>query len=223
MTADILQGSPEWFAARCGKVTASRVSDVVARTKTGWGASRANYMAELVAERLTGTVAEGYTSPAMQWGTDTEAEARRAYEFYRDVDVVAAGFILHPTIEHSGASPDGLVGATVTGGNAGLVEIKCPNTATHIDTLLSAAVPQKYATQMQWQMACTGREWCDFVSFDPRMPEAMRLFVKRVQRDGEAIAELEKLVTAFLEELDAKVAALRTAYELPLEAKYLMA
>ena len=217
MTADILQGSPEWFAARCGKVTASRVSDVVARTKTGWGASRANYMAELVAERLTGAVAEGYTSPAMQWGTDTEAEARRAYEFYRDVDVVAAGFILHPRIGQSGASPDGLVS------DDGLVEIKCPNTATHIDTLLSATVPQKYATQMQWQMACTGREWCDFVSFDPRMPEAMRLFVKRVQRDGEAIAELEKLVTAFLEELDAKVAALRTAYELPLEAKYLMA
>lgn len=217
MSADIIQGSPEWFAIRCGKVTASRVADVVARTKTGWGASRANYMAELVAERLTGAVAEGYTSPAMQWGTDTEAEARRAYEFYRDVDVVAAGFILHPRIGQSGASPDGLVS------DDGLVEIKCPNTATHIDTLLSATVPSKYATQMQWQMACTGRRWCDFVSFDPRMPEAMRLFVRRVQWDSEAIADLEKLVTAFLEELDAKVAALRTAYELPLEAKYLMA
>jgi putative phage-type endonuclease len=217
MSADIIQGSPEWFAIRCGKVTASRVADVVARTKTGWGASRTNYMAELVAERLTGAVAEGYTSPAMQWGTDTEAEARRAYEFYRDVDVVAAGFILHPRIGQSGASPDGLVS------DDGLVEIKCPNTATHIDTLLSATVPGKYATQMQWQMACTGRRWCDFVSFDPRMPEAMRLFVRRVQWDSEAIAELEKLVTAFLEELDAKVAALRTAYELPLEARYLAA
>lgn len=217
MSADIIQGSAEWFAIRCGKVTASRVADVVARTKTGWGASRTNYMAELVAERLTGAAVEGYTSPAMQWGTDTEAEARRAYEFYRDVDVVAAGFILHPHVEHSGASPDGLVEP------GGLVEIKCPNTATHIDTLLSAAVPGKYATQMQWQMACTGRQWCDFVSFDPRMPEAMRLFVRRMRRDNEAIAELEKLVTAFLEELDAKVAALRTAYELPLEARYLAA
>lgn len=217
MTAEIIQGSPEWFAIRCGKVTASRVSDVVARTKTGWGASRANYMAELVAERLTGAVAEGYTSPAMQWGLETEAEARRAYEFYRDVDVVAVGFILHPHVEHSGASPDGLVEP------GGLVEIKCPNTATHIDTLLSATVPAKYVTQMQWQMACTGRQWCDFVSFDPRMPEAMRLFVRRVQRDNEAIADLEKHVVAFLEELDAKVAALRTAYELPLEARYLAA
>lgn len=217
MTADILQGSPEWFAIRCGKVTASRVSAVVARTKTGWGASRANYMAELVAERLTGAVAEGYSNAAMQWGTDMEPEARRAYEFYRDVDVVQVGFVVHPRIEQSGASPDGIVS------DDGLVEIKCPNTATHIDTLLSATVPGKYATQMQWQMACTGRRWCDFVSFDPRMPEAMQLFVKRVQRDDEAIAELEKLVTAFLEELDAKVAALRTAYELPLEARYLAA
>lgn len=217
MTADIIQGSPEWFAIRCGKVTASRVADVVARTKTGWGASRANYMAELVAERLTGAVAESYSNAAMQWGTDTEPEARRAYEFYRDVDVAQVGFIVHPHIEQSGASPDGLVEP------GGLVEIKCPNTATHIDTLLSATVPGKYATQMQWQMACTGRQWCDFVSFDPRMPEAMRLFVRRVQRDNEAIAELEKLVTAFLEELDAKVAALRTAYELPLEARYLAA
>lgn len=217
MTADIIQGSPEWFAIRCGKVTASRVADVVARTKTGWGASRANYMAELVAERLTGTRQEGYSNAAMQWGTDMEPEARRTYEFYRDVDVVQAGFIVHPRIETSGASPDGLVEPS------GLVEIKSPNTATHIDTLLAATVPAKYVTQMQWQMACTGRQWCDFVSFDPRMPEAMRLFVKRVQRDDEAIAELEKHVVAFLEELDAKVAALRTAYELPLEAKYMMA
>lgn len=213
----IPQGTDAWRQQRLGKVTASRVADVIARTKSGWGASRANYAAELVAERLTGAAVEGYTSPAMQWGSDTEAEARRAYEFYRDVDVVAAGFILHPHIEQSGASPDGLVEP------GGLVEIKCPNTATHIDTLLSATVPGKYVTQMQWQMACTGRQWCDFVSFDPRMPEAMRLFVKRVQRDDEAIAELEKHVVAFLEELDAKVAALRTAYELPLEARYMMA
>lgn len=217
MTADIIQGSPEWFAIRCGKVTASRVADVVARTKTGWGASRANYMIELVAERLTGEPTKGHVSRAMQWGSDTEVEARRAYEFYRDADVVATGFVPHPHVEHSGASPDGLVG------DDGLVEIKCPNVATHIDTLLSATVPDEYVTQMYWQMACTGRQWCDFVSFDPRMPEAMRLFVRRVQRDGLAIAQLEKLVTAFLDELDAKVAALRTAYELPLEARYLAA
>lgn len=204
----ITQGTAEWFAQRVGKVTASRVADVVARTKSGWGASRANYMGELIAERLTGVPAPSFSNAAMQWGTETEPKARVAYEFLRDCDVTQVGFIDHPTIAMSGASPDGLVG------DSGLVEIKCPNTSTHIDTLLSGAVPEKYEMQMLWQMACTGREWCDFVSFDPRMPPAMQLFVRRVERDDKALAELEKNVTQFLADLDAKVAALRTAYEL---------
>lgn len=210
---EIVQGSPEWFAARLGKVTASRVADVVARTKTGYGATRANYMAELIAERLTQTQAERFTNAAMQWGTDKEPEARAAYVFMRDLDVTEVGFVAHPSIDMSGASPDGLVG------DDGLVEIKCPNTATHLDTLLERAVPAKYVTQMQWQMACTGRAWCDFVSFDPRMPEGrMRLFVQRVYRDAARVAELETEVAAFLAELDTKVSALRALYDLPVAA-----
>lgn len=196
------QGSQEWLAARLGKVTASRVADVIARTKSGWGASRANYMADLVAERLTGVPADRYTNAAMQWGIDTEPEARAAYQFDIGALVAPAGFIPHPTIPMSGASPDGLVGTD------GLVEIKAPLTATHIETLLGQAVPAKYVTQMQWQMACTGRQWCDFVSYDPRMPEEMRLWVRRVPRDIAMIRELEGHITAFLAELDEKVAAL---------------
>lgn len=205
--ADILQGSPEWFAIRVGKVTASRVADVVAKTKTGWSASRANYMAQLIAERLTGDPAETFTNGAMQWGTDTEPQARRAYAFYTDATVTEVGFVRHPTIGNSGASPDGLVG------DDGLVEIKCPNTATHLDTLLGQTVPAKYVTQIQWQIACTGRAWCDFVSFDPRLPEAMSLFVQRVPRDDAMIAELEAQVVEFLSELDAKMSALRAKYD----------
>lgn len=203
----IVQGSPEWFDVRRGKVTASRVPDLVARTKSGWGASRVNYMAELIAERLTGTSAASYTNAAMQWGTEMEPEARAAYEFRHDCDVAEIGFVEHPEILMSGASPDGLVG------DDGLVEIKCPNTATHIDTLMGQAVPSKYIIQMQWQMACTGRKWCDFASFDPRMPESMRLFVKRVTRDEHEIMSLEKEVKLFLIELDAKVATLKREYE----------
>lgn len=201
------QGSPEWMAERCGKVTASRVADVVARTKSGWGASRANYAAELIAERLTGVKTESYTNAAMQHGIDTEPQARFSYEFYADVSVVQVGFVPHHAINMAGASPDGLVG------DDGLVEIKCPSTATHIDTLLDGKVPAKYVTQMQWQMACTGRQWCDFVSFDPRLPESMRLFIKRVERNDKLISELESAVSMFLKEIDTKVSVLRSTYE----------
>jgi len=207
----IVQGSPEWFSIRCGKVTASRVADVIAKTKTGPSASRTNYMAQLIAERLTGTTAESFTNAAMQHGTDTEPQARMAYEFYQDVTVVETGFVLHRTIGMTGASPDGLVG------DDGLVEIKAPNTATHIDTLLGATVPGKYVTQILWQLACTGRTWCDFVSFDPRLPESMRMFVQRVHRDDARIAELESEVITFLAELSAKERELRKRYEAPVE------
>lgn len=204
------QGSPEWFQARCGRVTASRVADIVARTKSGYSASRANYMAQLVAERLTNTVADSYSNAAMQWGTDTEPEARRAYEFFRDTEVEEVGFIRHPHIADCGASPDGF------SGNVGMLEIKCPQTATHISTLLNEKIDGKYITQMQWQMACAERQWCDFVSYDPRLPGNMQLFVDRVFRDDDRIAELEKEVTAFLEELDDTVSALRDKYENPI-------
>lgn len=204
---DIVQGSPEWHSLRVGKVTASRVADVVARTKSGWSASRANYMAELVVERLTGQPAESFTTPAMQWGIDTEAEARLAYEVFTNATVYPAGFVPHHSIANCGASPDGFVGED------GLVELKCPNTATHIDTLLGQTVPAKYVTQMLWQMACTGRQWCDFVSFDPRLPDSMQLYIERVKRDDDRIKELERDVADFLNELEMKVAALRQKYE----------
>ncbi|KKK96938.1 hypothetical protein LCGC14_2657760 [marine sediment metagenome] len=202
-TVDLIQGTEEWLQARLGKATASRIADVMAKTKTGWGAGRKNYMAELVAERLTGAAAERFTNAAMKWGSDAEPHARAAYEFYRDAEVVEVGFVGHPTITMAGASPDGLVG------DEGLMEIKCPNTATHIDTLTGKNVEGKYVTQMQFQMACTGRIWCDWVSFDPRLPEDLRLFVKRVHADVERIAELENAVVAFLSELDDMIAALR--------------
>ena len=202
----IIQGSPEWFAARVGKITASRVVDVMARTKTGWGASRANYAAELIAERLTGNSAPGFTNDAMRWGTDTEPYARLEYSRRFDVSVYEIGFVDHPEVAMSGASPDGLVGSD------GLIEIKCPNTATHLDTLLSGNVPGKYLTQMQFQMACTGRSWNDFVSFDPRLPENMQLFVQRVPRDVGLILDLETEVSAFHDEIEAKLSDLRRIY-----------
>jgi putative phage-type endonuclease len=203
---EVIQGSDEWKAIRCGKVTASRVADIVAKTKTGYSASRANYMAQLITERLTGTVAESFTNAAMQHGTETEPEARSAYEFYQGVSVAQIAFAPHPTIDQAGASPDGLIDGD------GLVEIKCPQSATHLETLLGQAVPGKYETQIQFQLACTGRQWCDFVSYDPRMPENMRLFIKRVPRDSARIAELESEIVRFLKELDAKISELTSIY-----------
>lgn len=202
MTADLIQGSPEWIAARVGKVTASRIADLMAKTKNGYGASRANYMAELIAERLTGQPADRYTNAAMQWGTETEPQARAAYEFHCDVQVVEVGLVPHPHIEDAAASPDGLVCQD------GLIEIKCPNTATHIDTLLSQTIPDKYIKQMQFQLACTARDWCDFVSFDPRMPEHLRFFRERIERDDRVIGEIEDEVRKFLSDLEEKQAAL---------------
>jgi putative phage-type endonuclease len=204
---EIVQGSPEWIAIRLGRVTASRVADVVARTKSGWGASRANYMAELIAERLTGVAAEAYVNGTMQWGIAQEADARAAYEWLKQTPVQEVGFVPHPTIAMSGASPDGLIADGLLG-DQGLVELKCPQTATHIETLLGQKVPEKYITQMQWQMACCERAFCDYVSYDPRLPEPMRLFVRRIPRDNARIAELEKDVVAFLQELDDKLGAL---------------
>jgi putative phage-type endonuclease len=197
--SDIEQGSPEWFAQRCGKATASRISDIVAKTKTGYSTSRANYMAQLVVERMTQTVAESYSNSAMEWGVENEEFARAAYEAKTGNVVDQVGAIDHPRIAMSAASPDGLVG------DDGCLEIKCPNTATHIETLLGEAPAKKYYDQMQWQMACTNRSWCDFVSFDPRMPSHLQLFVKRIERSDLYIAELEKEVVQFLMEVEDKV------------------
>jgi putative phage-type endonuclease len=201
------QRSPEWFAERCGKVTASCIHKVMAKLKDGKaGADRTNYHAQLVAERLTGTPADSFSNAAMQWGTDTEPQARAAYEFKHGLDVVETGFHPHPIIGQSGASPDGLVG------DKGLVEIKCPNTATHIATLTGAGIERKYLLQMQWQMACTGREWCDYASFDPRMPPVMQLHVRRIERDDALLSEVEDEVAKFLAEVTATVTELEARY-----------
>lgn len=200
------QGTQEWVSARLGKLTASRIADALAKTKSGWGASRANLITTLVLERLKGEASESYTNAAMQWGTDTEPQARSAYEFYRDIDVQEVGFIEHPTIAMSGCSPDGLVG------DDGLVEIKCPSSATHLDTLRGDAIDGKYIKQMMWQMVCTGRKWCDFVSFDPRFPAEMQLHVTRVNRDNVMISELEREAKIFLSEVEQTLGELVALY-----------
>lgn len=203
-----LQRTSEWFAARCGKITASRIHDLAAKRRDGAAsASRTNYIAELVAERLTGVPAERYTNAAMQRGTEVEPEALAAYEIRTNYDVIPTGFVAHHSIANAGASPDGLVN------DDGLVEIKCPNTATHLATLRGSPIAAEYIDQMQWQMACTGRQWCDFVSYDPRLPQSMALFVRRVARDDARITELEALVIEANAEVAAAVADLRKRYE----------
>ena len=197
--SEIEQGTDAWFQARLGKATGSRIADIIAKTKTGYSTSRDNYMAQLVCERMTGKVAESYSNSAMQWGTEAEPLARAAYEVKTGLTVNQIGFVDHPSILMTGASPDGLVG------ESGMIEIKCPNTATHIETLLSGKVPTKYLTQMTWQMCCTGRHWTDFVSYDPRLPENLQLFIKRVEYDPKYAAELEQEVIRFLDEVDAKI------------------
>ncbi len=194
------QGTDAWHLARLGRVTASRIADVLATVKSGEAAARANYRAELVAERLTGKRQGSYSNAAMQWGTETEPLARVWYESEVGVVVQETGFVEHPTIAMSGASPDGLVA------DSGLVEIKCPNTQTHIETMLANRVPPRYTPQIHWQMACTGRGWCDFVSFDPRLPEQTQIFIKRVERDEKYIREtLEPEVVRFLDEVEKTV------------------
>jgi putative phage-type endonuclease len=201
--AAIIQRSPEWFAARCGSLGASQLADALAKTKSGWGASRANLQAKLVVERLTGRQEESFTSAAMLWGVEKEEEARTAYSFVTGNEVTEVGLYKHPTIIGSHASPDGLVG------DDGCIEIKCPNSATHIETLKSNRIANKYILQMQWQMICAGRQWCDFVSFDPRMPDHLMLYVQRVERDADMQMYLETEVAKFLQEVEQDVIELQ--------------
>lgn len=190
------QRSDEWFKERLGKVTASRIADVIAEIKTGEAAARADYKTELVCERLTGKPTESFTNVHMERGIELEPFARAWYEVETGIFVREVAFCNHPTIAMSGASPDGLVN------DDGLVEIKCPKSKTHLHTLISKTIPRKYVYQMQWQMACTGRKWNDFVSYCPEMPEELQLFVKRLERDDNLIAELEAKVIQFLTEVD---------------------
>ena len=204
---DIAQGSEEWKQLRLGKVTASRVADIIAKTKTGYSTSRANYLTELVLERVTGSPADRFVNDAMRQGTELEPIARAAYEFETDAVVEQIAFATHPALPMCGASPDGLVGTD------GLVEIKCPQPAAHLDTILTETIPAKYVTQMQWQMATLERQWCDFVSFNPLFPGSVRLFIKRVHRDDTTIRELEAEVSKFLAEIDAKLEDLNSAMQ----------
>jgi putative phage-type endonuclease len=186
------QGSPEWLAARAGKVTASRINDVMAAKTT---AAYKDYKAQIVAEILTGVPQEsGFTNAAMQWGTEQEKFARAEYEMFCAWTVDEVGLVIHPTIEQGAASPDGLV-------SDGLVEIKCPKTSTHLQTLVDKKQPRQYENQMLWQMACTGRQWVDFVSYDPRLPDDLQLFVHRFDRDEKRIEEIEAAVKQFLTEV----------------------
>jgi len=188
------QRSEEWFKARLGKVTASRVADILAKIKSGESASRRNYKIQLVSERLTGEKQETYINQAMQDGIDREFYAREKYvQQFGEVEEV--GFIQHPTLE-AGASPDGMVGED------GIIEIKCPMGTTHTETLMSQDVPSKYMPQIQFQLLCTGRKWCDFVSYNPMFPEHLQVFVKRVEADQDYQKELEVEVKQFLSEVD---------------------
>jgi putative phage-type endonuclease len=201
------QRSPEWYAARCGKVTASKIGDIVKRIRNGdWAASRRNYCAQLVTERLTGKAhMPTYTNEYMEWGQEQEAPARETYLKVTGNAVEEVGFVDHPTIGMAGASPDGLIG------DDGLLEIKCLIKANHIEILLSENL-EKYRLQMVWQMACTGRQWCDFVSYNPELPDDMQLFIKRLYRDEEELSKIEREVRIFLEEVDETVADLEKKF-----------
>ena len=195
----MIQRSAEWFAARTGKITASRIADVCAMTKAGPSEKRRSYMMELIGERLTGDTADHFPSPAMQWGIDHEDEACSAYEIRKEVLVDLCGFIAHPSIKMTGASPDGLVG------EEGILEIKCPTTKTHLETIMGGKVPAHNLHQIAWQIECTGRAWCDFVSFDPRLPAAYQIFVKRITREElvPMIEDIKAQVLSFLDEIAA--------------------
>jgi putative phage-type endonuclease len=191
------QGTPEWLAARTGQVTASRVKDVVGKLKNGKeSAARASYKLEMLSEILTGKAVEHFVSMAMDFGSENEPLARACYEIEKGVEVERIGYVKHPAIERAGASPDGLVG------DDGLVEIKVPNTTTHLQYLIAEEVPSDYIPQMMWQMACTGRQWCDFVSYDPRLPSDFGLFVIRLHRDDKQIGEMEREVERFIVEVN---------------------
>lgn len=196
------QGTQEWRLLRAGKATGSRIADIIAKTKSGYSTSRENYLTELVIERF-GVISDGFTNSAMQWGTEQEPFAREQYELESGAFVEQIAFVDHPFIEMAGASPDGLVGID------GLLEIKNPNSTTHFNYLREGVVPEKYKPQMAWQCCCTGRKWCDFVSFDSRVPEGLQYFQIRYVPEKSYIEFLESEVKNFLIEVDARYEELK--------------
>ena len=203
----IEQGTPEWHQMRLGKVSASRMADLLAKTKTGFSASRAKYMAQLLCERMTGQPTEFFITPAMQRGTEIEPVARAAYEAENLVSVEQVAWVEHPTISLAGCSPDGFVG------EHGLIEIKCKEIHNHLDSILNDRIDPDHQAQMMWQMACTGRQWCDYVCFDDRAPEGLQLFVKRLHRDEEKIKQMEDEVIKFLKDLESMIQKLNEIKE----------
>ena len=202
----LMQNTPEWLMQRIGMCTGSKVADVIGRKKqtkaqiekgevAEYLKGRDDYMWDVVVERLTGRATDHYISPAMEHGTDTEPLARAAYETAMDVDVKHGGFFVHPQMEWFGASPDGLIGTD------GILEIKCPTTRVHLQYLKDDEIPIDYAPQMLAELACTERKWCDFVSYDDRLPANMRLFIKRFERNDALIAGMEAEVKTFLEDV----------------------
>lgn len=191
----IEQGTQEWLELRLGKVTASKFIEVMTNGRGGKPSATAkSYMIKLVAEILRGQPMPFFENDAMRWGTETEPQARAMYELKNDVDVKEVAFV--ELNEFVGVSPDGLVG------DEGLLEIKCPNTETQIKRFLDGVgLPKEYEAQVQGQLWVTGREWCDFVSFDPRIDVEASYIQTRVYRDEEYIAKLEEKVTAFVEEM----------------------
>lgn len=188
----MIQGSKEWHESRIGMVTASRIVDAIAG---GRGATKASYMNEIITTMLTGAQ-DDYTNAYMEWGTEHEPKARQLYEFKQGIEVEEVGFVAHPSIRRTGGSPDGLVG------DDGLIEIKCPASKTHAQFLMDGKIPRKYQLQMLWQMECTGRKWCDFVSYDPRFPAELQLIIQRVEFDEKEALQTREKVVEFIEELE---------------------
>lgn len=200
---EVQQGSAEWLTMRCGAVTASRMADVLAKLKKGGDSqARKNYKAELVCERLTNRAYEHYVTPAMEWGIENEKLAKAAYEAETGVEVRPGGLAVHPSIKWLMASPDGYIGED------GLVECKCPTTATHVEWIAAGVVPAEYHPQMLCQMACSEKQFVDFISFDPRLPYALQLFIRRMERDDARIAEMEAEVEKFIGEIEDSIIAL---------------
>lgn len=201
---NVIQGSAAWLEARRGKITASRIADVMdVLKKGGEGASRRNYRIELASERLSGRSEDHYVSPEMAWGSEMEPRAREMYSKITGNEVEQVGLVLHPTMDYAAASPDGLVG------DEGCCEFKCPKTTTHIKWMMAGVVPEEHQMQCLWVMACTGRKWCDFASFDPRMPPGLQMFIYRMERKEEDIRAVEKAVADFNGEVEEMLAILK--------------
>lgn len=217
---DLPQGSEQWLQYRAGRATGSNIHNIIARTKTGYSASRQNYMSQLVIERLTGKPTPAFQNDAMRVGSEREPQARLAYELARGVNVTQVGILQHPTLEWSCSSPDGLIGENYEGA----IEIKCPTHSTHLETLLAShdkkenIIPSKYLTQIYWLFACSPEtQYCDYISYSSDFPAGMELYVQRIERTKEvnkAVAELQSEVTAFLEEVQQTVDKLKASYTL---------